>query len=324
VKDLTTARLGEIWSLLDPADDTGYRSFPLEMEPGVDVRVALDVHGVRHLLVEKPGEQSFAASDGWSLSVKDATLRFGKTLRSYLSLACADPGLHPEFDDLIVDVLTLPHAPGLLAGSVHGSVDRWRRLMRSAATRQMSRERLFGLFAELSVLLQVLKRDPSAIAAWTGPQGSSHDFELKRGCLEVKALGLAGDTVRIHGVDQLDTHDGRPLVLVAMSVVEGDDGLTIRELVDDINAVVGDTAAFDAALARAGWGASGVQNPERLGIADSFRFAIESGAAGLRPDQFIDGALRGVDRLDYDLQIAELLDRVISKSLNDVLLEMMG
>lgn len=323
MKDLTTGRLGEIWSLLDPADETGYRSFPLEVGAGTDVRVALDVHGVRHLLVEKPSEQSFAPSDGWSLSVNDATLRFGKTPRSYLSLACADPGLHPEFDDLIVDVLTLPHTPGLLAGSVHASIERWRQLMRSAAARHLSRERLFGLFAELSVLLEVLKRDSSAVSAWTGPEGGTHDFELKSGCLEVKALGLAGDTVRVHGLDQLDTHDERPLVLVVMSVVEGDDGLTIRELVDDIRAVVSDDAAFDAALVRAGWGASGVQNAERLGIADSFRFSIGSGAPGLRRDQFIDGALRGVDRLDYDMQIAELLDRVISRPLSEVLLEMM-
>jgi hypothetical protein len=323
VTDLSAGRLGEIWSLLDPADDTGYRSFPLEVDQPVDVRVGVDGNGIRYLFVEKQQSEAFSASDGWSLTVADVTLRFGKVVRSYLTLTCADSALNAEFDDLIVDVLSFPSTTGSLAASVHASIDRWRRLMRSAAARHMSRERLFGLFAELSVLRAILIRNPAASAAWTGPDKGTHDFELAAGCLEVKAIGLAGDTVRIHGVDQLDTHDGKPLVLVAMSIVEGDDGLTIRELVDDIRTIVTDVAGFEASLLRAGWGASGLQNLERLGVADSFRFAVGASAPGLRRAVFVDGALDGVHRVDYDLEIAELLDHAISKPLSEVLAEMM-
>ena len=324
MSDLSAARLSEIWSLLDPADDMGYRSFPLDIGANdIDVRVALDVSGVRHLFVEKWSTDVFAPSDGWALTVNDATLRFGKVPRSYLSIACGDPALNAEFDDLIVDVLIFPRASGSLASSVHASIDRWRRLMRSAAARHMTRERLFGLFAELSVLREILKRDPSAASAWTGPAKGTHDFELSAGCLEVKAIGLAGDAVRIHGLDQLDTHDARPLVLVAMSILEGDDGVTVRELVDELRSLVADPAVLETSLVRAGWGPYGLQNPERLGVADSFRFAIGSGAAGLRSDQFVDGALVGVDRIEYDLRISELLDRAISRPLSDVLTEMM-
>src|SRR5262249_47000259 len=149
------------------------------------------------------------------------------------------------------------------SGLVLSRIERWRSLMQSPST-GLSRSVLRGLIGELLVLEQQLLPalgPDQAVSAWTGPIGTSQDFQLPDGLkLEVKALDRNADRVQINGLDQLDG-GGDPLQLLAVRLEDtGSDAegaLTASRLIarlrERLDAAPAARQEFETLLQFVGW-----------------------------------------------------------------------
>ncbi len=98
---------------------------------------------------------------------------------------------------------------------------RWHHLLRSGKSVGLSVEEQRGLVGELALLRNLLSafRSTTAIEAWTGPTGSTKDFELIGTCIEVKSRRVsAKPVVTISSEDQLADVAGSRLFLHVVNV----------------------------------------------------------------------------------------------------------
>jgi hypothetical protein len=96
-----------------------------------------------------------------------------------------------------------------------------------------------GLYGELSLLENLLKEHPTkqdaVIQAWKGPLDSYHDFQFKKGSIEVKTTrGKNPVQVIIGNEKQLANASGPPLWLNAYSLVDSVGGDTLPAIIERI------------------------------------------------------------------------------------------
>lgn len=312
--------LTRAWAVLTAPRVAELSSYPLALAAaGAHCRVALDRDGRRHLLVPAPQEELTTDPRPSVLTSVVRTLAFDGSTVVHVDICCTDPDLDPEFDDVVSDLLdSVDGSPSPGAAALAG-LARWRRLFRSRLERGLGAAVRLGLFAELSVLRSLLSHStPPTIEVWTGPLGRPHDFEASSGCLEVKATGPDTDTIRINGLDQLDTHDGRSLELVIVTVVPDPDGTTLADLVGTVTTMLDDPTGLVRRLTRLGWSAGDRTDDEPLTVADVARIPVDAATPRLVPGSLTSGELpMGIATLNYDVQLDELLKRRIPGGLTE-------
>ena len=183
-----------------------------------------------------------------------------------LRLTLDRPALHTVFAALCNDIVAhtrIGVSERDMGSAVLARLAHWRALLeRDAAGLDMTILR--GLLGELFVLREkILPTFPIAVAlaTWIGPTGAAQDFLLPDGCrLEVKAAHPSTSTIRIHGLDQLDSGEDRLELLVIRMQDTGvlaPGALTVPGLIDSIRTLVtmdpDVEAAFDVLLASVGW-----------------------------------------------------------------------
>lgn len=122
----------------------------------------------------------------------------------------------------------------------------------------LSSDREVGLYGELTVVdcLVSAVGGAQAVAAWRGPDGAVHDFDLGLGDLEVKSTTLEKRIHWIGSLSQLEPTPGRPLWLLSVQLVTGpDESTTIAELIAKLRSRLAgaDLDAFEKKLHVAGW-----------------------------------------------------------------------
>jgi hypothetical protein len=122
----------------------------------------------------------------------------------------------------------------------------------------MSSDREVGLFGELTVLDFLVSSfgGAQAVAAWRGPNGDEHDFDLGNGDLEVKSTVSEKRVHWIGSLTQLEPTMGRPLWLLSLQLTTGlGQALTIAGLVTKLRArlIGADLTAFEEKLHSTGW-----------------------------------------------------------------------
>jgi putative PD-(D/E)XK family protein DUF4420 len=132
----------------------------------------------------------------------------------------------------------------------------FRELLESASV--LSPDREVGLFGELTVVdcLVSTLGGRQAVAAWRGPNGDEHDFDLGGGDLEVKSTLSEKRVHWIGSLSQLEPTPGRALWLLSVQLTTGlAEALTIADLVAKLRSrlVGADLAAFEKKLHSAGW-----------------------------------------------------------------------
>ncbi|WP_426564273.1 PD-(D/E)XK motif protein [Angustibacter sp. McL0619] len=313
------SQLNAAWAVLTRPDGPRFNAFPLALAAGVDIRAAIDATGLRHLLIAGDDSARLESSTG-VLSVEFGPLVFGGVKRQYLNIWCSEPTLNVEFHEVAVDIVDAVATDPEPVGAAVAAIDRWRRLFRTGVLSSMRESERIGLFAELSILI-ALNGHGSAVpaAAWTGPLRQPHDFELDDRCLEVKGIGHGSTTIRVHGFDQLDIHDAKPLHL-ALAVVESDPaGESIADLVTRLHGLL----AGDGDLADR-------LNLARINLVDPIlRSSLYTTTSlflvdvGERVPRIVESSFvgqevpAGVDRVSYEVEIAELLTRARTVSMTD-------
>jgi hypothetical protein len=114
------------------------------------------------------------------------------------------------FSSLCADIagVIMEHSPGRSGfGAFLRRLQAWQRFMQLHSDKGLSQEAVRGLFAEVTVLEQILYPmlgEAKAVETWQGPH-ALHDFECLGHALEVKSGSAGGDPVmRVSQLDQFD------------------------------------------------------------------------------------------------------------------------
>jgi hypothetical protein len=301
----TPGELQRAWAVLSAPRTAALSSYPLDVTAGaLACRVALDGAGLRHLLVPAPGEILAPDRRPSVLSSSVRALTFDREMTTYVDIWCNEPDLHAEFDDVIDDLLDAVDGAAAPGATALAGLSRWRRLFRTRLMRGLSAEARIGLFAELTVLRALFDSEPSLpVEVWTGPLGQPHDFETPIRCLEIKATGPHHEPIAINGIEQLDTHDGRPLELLILTVLPDPEGTTLTELIDIVRLATGGAGGFGQRLQRLGWQPDPLTiDTDAFVVGEMLRVPITDSTPRLVPASLAAGALPdGVSDLSYRL-----------------------
>ncbi|CQD04660.1 hypothetical protein BN1232_00735 [Mycobacterium lentiflavum] len=249
-------------------------------------------------------------------SVRTLTFR-NTTAATYLDISCSEKDLFPEFDDVIADILRCIASSEMPASDASAALARLRRLFRSRLSRGLGHEAKLGLFAELSVLHALLSSGCISVENWRGPLREPHDFECPSRCVEVKALSEQGDGFIVHGWEQLDTHDDRPLVLALVIVVPDPDGLTVGELVSEVGKVTDSASVLNSRLIAAGWDVNGSDDDsDRFSLGPTFVVPVSESVPRLIPAMLLDAAApEGLSDLRYRVSLDSVIPFTVASSL---------
>jgi hypothetical protein len=127
-----------------------------------------------------------------------------------------------------------------------GQLNTWQRFLKRPGDGTLTEEEQTGLFAELVLLRQMIRRMPArdAIESWKGPSGGAQDFNLARCAIEVKATtALQPAVFRVSNAVQLDETLVARLFLCHLTAIRSDqEGETLPALVESLR---GDTCGQD-------------------------------------------------------------------------------
>jgi hypothetical protein len=297
------------WGVLTPPQNQPLNSFVVYRDELVELRAAVDDVGLLHLLVAGDGVGDASPVTG-PLSIAVRRLVFGHLTDTYLDIKCSDPALQAEFRDVAADVVEGCVGAARPGDTALAVIARWRRLLRLAGLGRLQERQRVGLFAELMVLAAMCEGHPYSSAAWwVGPLGAHHDIETAERCVEVKALGVESSVFHVHGAQQLDTHDGRPLDLALATVVPDISGATLTDVIDRVRSIVPDPAVLDARVRQARIDLSDPMITEsRYTVTDLRLVAVGPMTPRVVASSFSDGVLpAGVGRIEYEVAVVEAL-----------------
>jgi hypothetical protein len=256
---MTAVPLRRSWDLIGVAQPARAGEFRVA-ESGVNcpagaVLVALDDAGNRHLLVPLSDPAS-AVLDRRSAGVhlRAFELEEDGAKKSFLDVACRKGHLNGVFTLLaeeMLDRLTRDcRDPGRLCRDV---LLRWRELLEREHGDRLTREALVGLYCELVVLRELVRKAPRALAGWTGPLGTPFDFTSGSLAIEAKGTGTGWEAV-IHGLDQLDAPAGVELNLSVHQVQQTEiGGESVPAMIDELMDCGVDKPVLLGRLARVGY-----------------------------------------------------------------------
>ena len=98
----------------------------------------------------------------------------------------------------------------------------WKTLFQKAAIHDFSREKLLGIFGELTVLKDIIAPKygiSAAVQAWGGPDMQSKDFTVNNTWYEVKTIGANTDSIHISSLSQLASDYSGHLIVVRAEMV---------------------------------------------------------------------------------------------------------
>lgn len=268
-----------------------------------DAILVKDHVGIIHLLARLPeGREQFDVPLGRVLRATWVRTEGDEGPAVWLDTACLDARLIRTFLSLIGEMLDRADTSGRpCIDELTEVLESWRAAI-ARARGAMDRNRIVGLFGELTILELLARRDPqAALAAWQGRKGARHDF-ARTNALEVKTLTGAGSpSVTIHGETQLDPPTGAQLHLVAFRVVDSSSGESVEELTDRI---ASHGVPREEILQTLGDDAPGEEDRRRrFEIEETRLHVVGEEFPGIRASRLDPTALCGVSELSYRLSL---------------------
>lgn len=286
-----------------------------------DAILVKDHVGLIHLLARLPqGREQFDVPLGRVLRAAWIQTDSADGPAIWLDVACLDARLIRTFLSLVGEMLDRADTSGRpCIDELTEVLESWRAAL-ARARNAMDRNRIVGIFGELTVLELLARRDPqAALSAWQGRRGARHDF-ARTNALEVKTLtGSGSPSVTIHGESQLDPPTDAQLHLVAFRIVDSASGESVEELTDRI---ASHGVPREEILRTLGDDAPGEEDRRRrFEIEETRLHVVGDDFPGIRATRLDASALRGVSELSYRLSLdscpGELdpseLDRVLEE-----------
>lgn len=289
---------------------------PWRLEDAILVK---DHVGLIHLMTLLPaGRERFEVPLGKLLRASWVDTQDEEGRRDWLDVVCTDARLLRTFLSLVGEMIDRSDDSGRPSiDELVEVLESWRAALARERT-AMDRNRLVGLFGELTVLEKLAAKDPqAAFASWTGRKGAAHDF-ARANALEVKTLmGDGSPVVTVHGETQLDPPPSGGLHLVAFRIVDDAEGESLEELTSRIAA---HGIPYEEILRTLGDDAPGADDRRRrFHISEIRLHEVTEDFPGLRASRLAPETLRGVSSINYQLTLdacpgqrdPELLDSVL-------------
>lgn len=316
----SVSTLVRAWTVLVPPRTAELSSFALDPRAGASgPRAAVDREGRRHLLVPHRDDASVLVVEPNSpLTTISRSLSFGSGALDYVDVACHDPSLRREFDQICADILEAFDEDGALRAAERSAqvIGRWRRLLRTVRSRALSPEQKIGLFAELNVLRALAAEGLADANSWTGPEGMPHDFEFDSASIEVKGVGADADHIVIHGVEQLDELDGKPLHLVVVEVREDVGGERLADVIAEAELAVATPGALIAKANKLGYSSN--DDETRFSLGHVFMVQVNTGFPRIVRGDLVAGIPDGLSRLSYHLDRAVVIGHMRPVGLDEI------
>lgn len=162
----------------------------------------------------------------------------------------------------------------------------WKKLFQKASGKDVSKEKLMGIFGELKVLKEIIGPRfgvKTAIQAWGGPDMQSKDFTLRDTWYEVKTIGANADSIHVSSLTQLSSEVVGHLAVVRVESVSPEFGGKCSALIDIINEIllmVSDESIenlFIGKIQRLGIDVLGMEIPYRFDIKSINSYIVEDG-----------------------------------------------
>lgn len=269
-----------------------------------DALLVKDHVGLIHLMTLLPmGRERFEVPLGKLLRASWVDTDEEDGRRDWLDVVCIDARLLRTFLSLIGEMVDRSDESGRPSiDELTEVLESWRAALARERT-AMDRNRLVGLFGELTILEKLAAKDPqAALASWKGRQGAPHDFS-RANSLEVKTLtGDGTPVVTIHGEAQLDPPSIGDLHLVAFRIVDDAEGESIDDL---ISRIADHGVPYDEILRTLGEDDTpGADDRRRRFLIDETRLhEVTEDFPGLRASRLAPESLRGVSAISYRLTL---------------------
>ena len=200
----------------------------------------------------------------------------------------------------------------------------FRRLLSRNGGLLPSEDEILGLVGELLLLRRLVSVGPHLWQGWNGPLGSARDYSWGTVDIEAKASRMAGESrLTVNGLDQLETEDGRDLLIHHSILTENPMGtVDAPHLVDEIREQISDPEGFDTRLASAGYLSeqSDLWLEHRFTMHSMHIYRVSEGFPRIRRSDFPDGSLpAGVAKLRYDVLLSNCTDFRLSTAEEEML-----
>jgi len=310
----------DVWTRLAGERVQGETLWARRATPDVTERLvaALDADGQRHLLaLLLAGEANLQDTQSRGVAVVTRELAMpGHEAGRYLDIICHDASGHEAFD-LIGGELAerLASARETAPEVVARVLAKWRRFWGQSPWQVLSREEQLGLFAELWFLsMWLIPRvgNGQALSGWRGPFGARHDFEWPGRSVEIKATtSTRGRVHRINGLDQLAPPENGELFFFSLRLrEEGGASNTLPGLVAACRSLLEADAealsGFESALVQVGYSPAHEEEyaKVKLRIVDEGLFRVQENFPRLTQTSFAGGVPSGVERVEYEVNLA--------------------
>jgi len=187
-----------------------------------------------------PTQPQYPRTRGFEVSAE--SLEPGRTGTTRLLLSLAEERYRDVFQALTDDVVSHLAATTDADEAVQDVLQRlarWRLFLEQHDPEGLSTTEQRGLFGELVILQHLIGLGLSpdaAVRSWRGPTGSSKDFQLAGGSLEVKTtVAVTPSVFRVNNAQQLDDSGVELLILALVHLEETESrGKSLAELVDEV------------------------------------------------------------------------------------------
>ncbi|AVA21989.1 PD-(D/E)XK motif protein [Rhizobium sp. NXC24] len=233
-------------ALANERKDSGYLSIALgsagpRFRGGIRYPDHQEVLLVGFNLQSPPQKQMLPVGRGFKVEVSSEPLGPGFSLWVALERqpgAIAD--LFTQMAEDAIEALSTPTAGSevYLLSVLIARIRAWQDFMERPRAGRLSQEEEIGLFGEVAFLEMLLAEQvhpDKALSSWVGPRGGLQDFITDTAGVEIKTnLRPAGFPVTISSLEQLDTFDGKLVLLGALRLTMQNEGRTLPSLIDDI------------------------------------------------------------------------------------------
>ena len=222
-------------------------------------------------------------SSSKAVQVNNVQLRDGMYALSFLLK-------YPTLDELFVklcwDLMEVSREAAQPIMSLVDQYKKWQRLLQQIREGLLSASEQKGLIGEMLFLKSRIAYDGESVAitGWVGPEGSDQDFNYKQFWAEIKTTTIAGTTVSISSLQQLDRTDNGYLVVYFLDPTDsvGLQSISLDEAVKNVSDLLTDNAVknqFECKLARVGYQNRDAEkyHVHRYRCAESSIFAVLDG-----------------------------------------------
>ena len=310
------------WKLLELKEiDSGLSTIRFDPDGPLEIFLAVDENSNHAILISLPSSfiPKFDVVHNDNLE-----LLFFKQ-GHYLQIKLLDSDFTSLFDDLIISLINSTRNTANAEEASKKFITsylKWSKFFKKTLEKKLSKERVIGLWGELSYLLKQIQVACSSVPidnilkSWVGPSGASHDFEFSCSSIEVKTKPLNSRMIKISSEYQLENIDEKPLNLEVISVIESEHGLSLKDLFlkvkEHINKKGGDVTILLSALEKENLSEEGLSKYSSFLFARKMTETFDCDVDYFPKIKF-SGLHKAISTVKYKLDVSELQEFRVSQ-----------